>query len=77
MPEILSEIQKTEANKAISKIIERGIILGQKDRAVMGDIPVSESVYYRWKSRLIDKIYEIYISEGFVGREEILSETIE
>lgn len=77
LPEILRRIAETEKNGEIVRIIEYGIRLGQKDRAVMRAIPVSESTFYRWKNKLTDKIYELLIEAGEVTDDEILSESIE
>ncbi len=40
------------------------------------ELPLSESTYYRWKQKLIEKIYEWFIYFGEVSKEEILRESI-
>lgn len=69
----IEEIIAYEKDIFAVKMIKENVIYGKKDKDVMKKLPVSESTYYRWKRKLVDKIYDWYISEGEVTKEEILS----
>ena len=51
-------------------------VKGRTDREVLSDIPISESSYYRYKRKFEEKLYELFIVDGYVSREEILKNKI-
>ena len=60
----IEEIIAHEKDILAVKMIRENVVYGKKDKDVMKKLPVSESTYYRWKRKLVDKIYDWYISEG-------------
>lgn len=76
LEEYIQEILMGESSLVAQKIINESVIKGKADWKVMLDVSVSESSYYRVKRTIIERIYELYISEGLVTREEILQESV-
>lgn len=76
LKDIISIIVDNEANPIIAEIINCNIVKGQSDKTLLCRLPISESTYYRWKSRIIDKIYDLLIVNGEISADEILSDSI-
>lgn len=72
----VNEIYAAESNKTVRKYIRMSIAEGRKDKEILRDLPISESMLYRWKQRLTDKVYALCILSGYVSAEEILSESL-
>lgn len=69
-------VLREESSPTAQEIIRESVIKGRADWKVMLDISISESSYYRVKRMIVERIYELYISEGMVTREEILKESV-
>ena len=76
MPEYISEIKQAEKDALLSEVIEKSVVAGKSDREVLSDMPISESSYYRNKGKFEEKLYELFIVDGYVSREEIIKNTI-
>lgn len=72
----VEEVLKGESSPTAQEIIRESVMKGRADWKVMLDISISESSYYRMKRMITERIYELYISEGMVTREEILQESV-
>jgi hypothetical protein len=72
----IEEILHYETEPLVIRMITSKIIKGYTDRMTLKELPLSESTYYRWKQKLIEKIYEWFIYFGEVSKEEILRESI-
>ena len=55
----------------IVEIIKKSYFLGQKDREIIMNLPVTDCGYYRIKKSIEDKLYNMLIADGFVKKEEI------
>lgn len=77
LPECLEQIMQSEPNVFVRRMINESVIKGKRDKEVIRKLPISESTYYRWKVRLTEKIYAMYISMGEVTQEEILAKPID
>lgn len=76
LDEFIEIILKNENDVYFSKVINDCYIKGYKDKTVLSEIPLSESTYYRWKRKFEEKLYELYISTGFVSKNEIINNKI-
>ena len=76
LPEYIREIIQAEEDVLLSETIEESVVKGRTDREVLSDIPISESSYYRYKRKFEEKLYELFIVDGYVSREEILKNVI-
>ncbi len=74
--EYVEELMISEWDPLVKTVIHKSVIEGRNDRAIVMKLPISESTYYRWKRRFTEKIYELYIAEGYVSKEEILKDSI-
>ena len=72
----VEEILASEPNPIFQKVIRENLIEGKTDSKIFSELPISESGYYRYKRIFMERLYELYISEGMVTREEILKESI-
>ena len=72
----VEEILASEPNPIFQKVIRENLIEGKTDWKIFSELPISESGYYRYKRIFMERLYELYISEGMVTREEILKESI-
>ena len=72
----IQEIILNEKDEYFSKIIIDCYLKGRKDKSILSDNPISESTYYRWKRRFEDKIYQLFILEGVVSKNEIINNKI-
>ena len=77
LPMIIQKIKDNETSKTIKKMIKESIEEGKKDREVLNDLAISESTYYRWKQKILEKIFNLYILCGEVKEEEIMIERID
>ena len=62
--------------KRLNEEARENLIEGKTDWKIFSELPISESGYYRYKRIFMERLYELYISEGMVTREEILKESI-
>lgn len=74
--EYMDLIIKSEGN-FVYDILIKSIIKGIPNKVVISRKPISDAAFYRMKKKLVNKIYELYILDGFVAQEEILSVPIE
>ena len=72
----VEEVLKGESSPTAQEIIRESVMKGRADWKVMLEVSISESSYYRMKRMITERIYELYISEGMVTREEILQESV-
>lgn len=76
LDETLAKITESEKDIIISQIIEQVYRQGETDKRLITRLPVTESGYYRLKRKIEEKIYELYIVNGSVTENEILSNKI-
>lgn len=76
LDETLAKIAESEKDVIISQIIEKVYRQGETDKRLITRLPVTESSYYRLKRKIEEKIYELYIANGSVTENEILSNKI-
>ena len=76
LEETLAKITESEKDIIISQIIEQVYRQGETDKRLITRLPVTESGYYRLKRKIEEKIYELYIVNGSVTENEILSNKI-
>ncbi len=76
LKEYIHEVMEKERDEVVKKVIRESIIFGKRDREVMMKLPISEGNYYHIKQMIVEKIYELYIYDGYLKRDEILSEGI-
>lgn len=76
LPEYIREIVQAEGDSLLSETIEESVVKGRTDRELLSDMPVSESGYYRYKRKFEEKLYELFIADGYVSREEIIKNKI-
>ena len=50
--------------------------MGYSDKRLLTELPLSESGLYRVKSKIEDKVYQLYIVNGFVTLDEVISNKI-
>lgn len=74
--EYVQIILTSETDPIVKRLIQYSIIAGKSDREVLVRLPISEGSYYRLKRMFVERIYELYIYDGFLSREEILKESI-
>lgn len=72
----VEEVLKGESSPTAQEIIRESVMKGRADWKVMLEVSISESSYYRMKRMITERIYELYVSEGMVTREEILQESV-
>lgn len=77
LPEYLREIKDEEKNEQLQKLIKLRFEQGKTDRTILAQLPISESTYYRWKEKIVEKIYAMFIESGYVSRKEIMQEAID
>ena len=76
LPVYIEEILQSEQDPIFSEMIKRSVLEGKSDRAVLQELPMSESSFYRQKRKFENKLYALYILVGYVSRNEILEEKI-
>ena len=72
---IFDDIQSRETDKDVLCMMD-GIKRGRRDLSIMQDVHWQKNAYYERKSRLVDKIFECCILQGFVQYEEIMGRNI-
>ena len=70
------EILQAEDDFTVYHVIKWSYILGYSDKRLLTELPLSESGLYRVKSKIEDKVYQLYIVNGFVTLEEVISNKI-
>ena len=73
--EIFEDIRKRERDPDMLCMIN-GLRKGRTDTAILQDVLWGKNAYYDRKSKLIDKIYECCIYQGYVEYEEIIGREI-
>ena len=73
--EIFEEIRRRERDPDVLRMIN-GLRKVRTDTAIMQDVHWRKNAYYDRKSKLMDKIYECCICQGYVDYEEIMSREI-
>ncbi len=58
------------------KFIIKGMMNGETDKWMIGQMPVSRSKFYEFKEEYMEKVYDCCISLGLVTYEEVLSKEI-
>lgn len=76
LKDIISAVISAETEPLAAEMIELCIVRGKSDKAVLSEMPLSESTFYRWKQRFTEKVYELLIQGGEVSRQEILKNSI-
>ena len=76
LKEFIEVIMKTETNELVISVIRESVLLGKNDLSVVYKLPISESTYYRWKRKFIDKLYALFVCIDTISMEEILQESI-
>ena len=76
LKQFLKEIYEYEKDTLIRSFIYLSYIEGLSNQAVINKLPISESSFYRIKHNLINKIFDLYILENKVNKNEILNESI-
>ena len=76
LPDYIEGIIKSEDNPLFTYIIQESVIFGKTDKKTLAEVPLSESSYYRYKRKFEEKLYELFIADGYVTREEILKAKI-
>ncbi len=76
LKEYVQVVLTSETDPIVKRLIQYSIIAGKSDREVLVRLPISEGSYYRLKRMFVERIYELYIYDGFLSREEILKESI-
>ena len=74
--EYIEETLLSESEPLVVQAIQMSFIEGESDIFIFSRLPISESTFYRWKTKFVEKIYRLYIVAGYVSREEILQEVI-
>ena len=73
--EIFEDIRRREKDQDVLRMIN-GLRKGRTDTTIMQDVHWRKNAYYDRKSKLMDKIYECCICQGYVDYEEIMSREI-
>ena len=76
LKDIISAVISAETEPLAAEMIELCIVRGKSDKAILSEMPLSESTFYRWKQRFTEKVYELLIQGGEVSRQEILKNSI-
>lgn len=76
LPDYIEDILKSEDNPLFTYIIRESMIFGKTDSKVLQELPLSESSFYRYKRQFENRLYDLFIVEGYVSREEIFSTKI-
>lgn len=72
----INEVVETEEDEYFTKIMIDSYVKGKSDKAILAENPISESTFYRWKRKVEEKLYELYIAEGLVSKDEIMDNKI-
>ena len=72
----INEVIENEEDIYFTKIIIDSYVKGKNDKVILVENPISESTFYRWKRKFEEKLYELYIAEGLVSKEEIIDNKI-
>lgn len=76
LADFIREVINQEDDKYFSKVMIDCYMKGKKDRIILLENPISESTFYRWKRKFEEKLYELYILEGYVSKTEIIDNKI-
>ena len=76
LTDFIKEVINQEDDIYFSKVISDCYLKGKKDKIILSENPVSESTFYRWKRKFEEKLYELYILEGYVTKNEIIDNKI-
>ncbi len=67
----LKEVIKNSKDLLIKGIIKMYYFDNLKDLEIISKLPISETLYYKYKRSIEDNIYHVLIYEGFVTKKEI------
>ena len=67
----LKEVIKNSKDLLIKEIIKMYYFDNLKDLEIIRKLPISETLYYKYKRSIEDNIYHVLIYEGFVTKKEI------
>ena len=76
LEDFIKTVIDSEENLFFSKVMTECYIKGEKDKFILTRNPISESTFYRWKRKFKEKIYELYIANGIVNKNEIIKNKI-
>ena len=73
----LEEIINLTQDILIKEIVKMHYFNNFSDLEIISKLPISETLYYKYKRKIEDNIYHLLICEGYITKEDIKKEVIE